>query len=158
MKRPTVYFFHVSQIRESEIVNTLLPLFEVLHSTCVRRRSDEWLDPTIELDPKLRAFSGCIRAIDGVHIFTQKVFTAVRSDYSFSYILAGAEDYIRDPSLCQEAIGRGVFKIPKNRYYLADFGFRSRRDIMIPFPRVSIFFKTGRSRSTHQRHAKSYII
>ena len=119
-------FFHVSESTVSAIVDTLLPLLEGLHGAFVQQRADDWLDSVVELDPKLSAFNGCIGAIDSVHIFTQKVFTAVRSDHSFSYVLAGGEDYMREPSLCQEAIGRGVFKIPKNRYYLADSGFKSR--------------------------------
>ena len=129
-------FFHVSESTVSAIVDTLLPLLEGLHGAFVQQRADDWLDSMVELDPKLSAFNGCIGAIDSVHIFTQKVFTAVRSDHSFSYVLAGGEDYMRDPSLYQEAIGRGVFKIPKNRYYLADSGFKSREGIVIPFPGV----------------------
>ncbi len=153
-QRNAAHFFQVSQSTVSEIVNNLLPKFESLHKAFVQLNHDSWLDPVVELDPKLNAFNGCIGAIDGTHIFahiplreqqhwrdrkgqiSQNVFAAVRSDYSFSYVLAGAEGSINDSSLCQQAFGRDKFSVPPNRYFLADAGFGSREGIVVPFPGV----------------------
>ncbi|KAK0667540.1 hypothetical protein QBC41DRAFT_137372 [Cercophora samala] len=40
----------------------------MLHTQFVRPNEDGWLDPSIELDPKLNFFNGYIGAIDGTHI------------------------------------------------------------------------------------------
>lgn len=152
-QRNTAHKFQVSQSTVSDIVSSVLPMLVSLHKAYVRLPADDWVDERIELDPVLNAFNGCIGAIDGTHIaafipankqlrwrdrkgrVTQNVFAAVRSDYTFSYVLAGAEGSINDATLCSQAFGRS-FRVPDGRYYVADSGFGSRNGIVIPFPGV----------------------
>jgi predicted XRE-type DNA-binding protein len=117
-QRNTAHKFQISQSTVSEIVDQMLPKLVSLHKTFVRLPEDGWIDPNIELDPKFNAFNGCIGSIDGMHFavhiplrkqtrwrdrdgnVSQNVFAAVRSDASFSYVLAGAEGSINDALLC----------------------------------------------------------
>lgn len=68
-------------------------------------------------------------------MISQNVFAAVRQDFSFSYVIAGAEGSINDASLCAQAFARS-FHIPGGRYSVADAGFRYRDDMVLPFPNV----------------------
>lgn len=115
----------------------IIPMLKKLHDEFVLLPLPDWLDPKYELSTAFNAFNGCIGAIDGTYfemriptkdnlrwyncksVVTTNVFVAVRSDCSFSFVLAGAEGSMNDASLLYYAIGRG-FKVPKGRYYLAD--------------------------------------
>ena len=152
-QRNAAHLFQVTQSSVARTMRTVLPILVSLHRHVVRLPDDDWLDPAIELNPQLNAFNGCIGAIDGTHVpahvdlydqprwrdrkggVSQNVFAAVRSDYSFSYVLAGAEGFINDASLCAQAFGRS-FRVPENRFYVADAGFGVRTGIVIPFPYV----------------------
>jgi len=138
----------------------VLPILVSLHRAYVRLPEDKWLDPAIELDPKNAALNGCISAIDGTHItawiplkesqrwrdrkgrITQNVFAAVKQDYSFTYVLAGAEGSMNDASVLGEAMTRS-FRVPEHRYYVADAGFGVKPGIVIPFSGVRIVSNTG---------------
>ncbi len=170
-QRNTAHRFQVSQSTVSEVMGTCLDKFKSLHRAFVRPNEDDWLDPEYELDPKLNAFNGCIGAIDGTHIhafipvskqlrwrnrkgvISQNVFAAVRSDLSFSYILAGAEGSINDASLLREALER-KFHIPKNRFYLADAGFAQQRGVIVPFPNVRYHLQDWRNAPNPPETAK----
>ncbi|KAL8330659.1 hypothetical protein RB593_001585 [Gaeumannomyces tritici] len=135
----------------SAIVTGVLDSMELFHKAVVRLPPEDWLNPTIELDPKENAFNGCIGAIDGTHLsafirgsqqrawydrqgnITQNVFAAVRSNCEFSYVLAGAEGSMNDKSLAAQAFTRG-FHIPVNRYYLGDSGFAQGQGVIVPYP------------------------
>ena len=73
---------------------------------------------------------------------TQNVFAAVKQDYSFTYVLAGAEGSMNDASLLGEAMTRS-FRVPEHRYYVADAGFGVKPGIVIPFSGVRIVSNTG---------------
>ena len=162
VQRITANRMGLSQTTVSRIVDELLPMLEDLHRAFVRLPDDDWLDPDIELDPKLNAFNGCIGAIDGTHIsahiptkqqlrwrdrksrISQNVFAAVRSDLSFSYVLAGAEGSTADASLFSQALGRS-FRVPQDRYYIGDAGFGARDGIVVPFPGVRYHLEDHRN-------------
>lgn len=164
VQRNTAHRFGLCQATVCNIIEELLPMLVKLHQHFVRLPDDNWLDPAIELDPKLNAFNGCIGAIDGTHVaayipscqqlrwfdrksrVTQNVFAAVRSDFSFSYVLAGAEGSMNDASLCNQALSRR-FKIPGNRYYLGDAGFGARDGIVVPFPGIRYHLQDWRNSS-----------
>ncbi|KAL2142021.1 hypothetical protein VTI28DRAFT_1711 [Corynascus sepedonium] len=162
VQRNTAHRFGISQATVSHVVEELLPMLVALHKAFVRLPDDDWLDPTVELSPRLNAFNGCIGAIDGTHIaahiprhqqlrwrdrngnVSQNVFAAVKTDFSFSYVLAGAEGSINDTSLCTQAFGRS-FRVPENRYYLVDAGFGVRDGIVVPFPGVRYHLEDWRN-------------
>jgi hypothetical protein len=161
-QRAAAHLFQITQSSVSAIFKTVLPMLVSLHTAFVRLPPDDWLDPTVECDPKLSAFNGCIGAIDGTHIgahvpfrtqlpwrnrkgvVTQNVFAAVRQDYSFLYVMAGAEGSINDASLCTQAFARS-FRIPEGRYYVADAGFGYRNDMVLPFPNVRYHLQDWRN-------------
>jgi hypothetical protein len=164
-QRNAAHRFQVSQSSVHRLIQQLLAALEILHVAIVRPKPDDWLDPSLELDPTLNSFSGCIGAIDGTHIpahvhvskqlrwrdrkgaVTQNVFAAVRRDLSFSYVLAGAEGSMNDASLCDQALSRS-FTIPAHRYYLGDSGFGMRRGIVVPFPGVRYHLQDWRNAGT----------
>ncbi|KAF7550296.1 hypothetical protein G7046_g8058 [Stylonectria norvegica] len=151
-QREASSLFCVSQSSVSVLFRgLLLPLLK-LHRAWVTLPPDDYVAEEVELDPKQRAFSGCIGAIDGVHIsahvpghqmtrflnrhnrVTQNVLAAVLPDSSFSFVLAGAEGRIHDANLARLALGHGGFKIPEGRFYLGDAGFGLQRGIITPYP------------------------
>ena len=170
-QRSASHRFQVSQSTVSRVVKRLLPRLVYLHTQFVRANEDDWLDPKIELDPKLNAFNGCIGAVDGTHIMafvpakkqlrwrdrksqiSQNVFAAVRSDFSFAYVLAGAEGSTHDATLCDYAFAGG-FTIPRNRYYLADAGFGLREGLSVPFPNVRYHLEDWRNATNPPETAK----
>ena len=72
------------------------------------------------------------------------MFAAVKTDFSFSYVLAGAEGSINDATLCAQAFGRS-FRVPPNRYYLVDAGFGVRNGIVVPFPGIRYHLEDWRN-------------
>jgi predicted XRE-type DNA-binding protein len=170
-QRNTAHKFQISQSTVSEVIQGLLPKFVALHMAFVCPLDDEWLDPDIEFDPKLNAFNGCIGSIDGTHIsafikarkqtrwrnrkgfVSQNVFAAVRSDTSFTYVLAGAEGSIHDATLCDHAFAES-FRVPQNRYYLADSGFGLRQGILIPYSNVRYHLQDWRDAERPPETAK----
>ena len=66
--RNTAHRFLVSQFTVSTIITTLLPILELLHAAFVCLPADNWLNLGVELDPRKKAFSGCIGAIGGTHV------------------------------------------------------------------------------------------
>jgi hypothetical protein len=112
----------------------------VLHKEVVVQPAESYLSPDIELNNKNSVFNGCVGAIDGTllpaHIpvsqqrrffdrkgnISQNVFAAVRFDYSFSYVLAGAEGSMNDKTLLSNALARS-FRPSVGQFYLADAGF-----------------------------------
>ncbi len=171
-QRNTAHRFQVTQSSVSRTVATLLPMFVSLHKAFVCLPDDDWVDPAVELDPKLNAFNGCIGAIDGTHIAadiptkkqlrwrdrkgkaTQNVFAAVRSDYTFSYVLASAEGSMNDATLYAQAFGRS-FRVPEGRYdYMADSGFGTRQGVMVPFPGVKYHLQDWRDTDKRPENAK----
>lgn len=170
-QRTTGFTFCISQATVSRIIEDSLPRFRKLHAVFVRPKPDDWLDPVYELDPKHRQFSGCIGAIDGTHLhafiphlqqkrwycrkgyISQNVFAAVRSDYSFSFVMAGAEGSMADATLVHHAFAKG-FHIPKDRFYLGDAGFGSRKGILIPFPATRYHLQDWRDANNPPESAK----
>jgi hypothetical protein len=170
-QRSTSHLFQISQNAVSQIMKRLLPRLVYLHTQFVKPMPDEWLDPDIELDPKLNYFNGCIGAIDGTHVvahvptkrqwrwrdrkgmITQNVFAAVRSDTSFSYVLAGAEGSIHDATLYDHAFAGG-FRVPDNRYYVADAGFGMRQGLTVPYPNVRYHLEDWRNATNPPETAK----
>jgi hypothetical protein len=152
-QRNAAHFFGVSQSTVSRTVKQYLPHFVRLHTAFVVQPDNDFVAPEIELDPTVRHYSGAIGAIDGTHIHarvpvkdqvrwrnrkgwtSQNVFAAVKFDGSFSYVLAGAEGSMNDSRLLNLSLTKG-FKIPENRYYLADAGFGMRKGIAVPFFRT----------------------
>jgi hypothetical protein len=153
-QRNAAHMFCISQSTVSLIVNELLDYFTKLCTAFVQLPPDDYLSPEIELNPKNKYFNGCIGAIDGTHVharippsdqpryrnrkgfISQNVFAAVRFDGLFTCILAGNEGSMNDSRLLNKAMVRGVFRVPDNRYYLADAGFGSRKGIVVPFDRT----------------------
>lgn len=171
-QRNTAHKFQVSQSTVSSIFKQLLPMFVKLHTVFVKPKPDDWLDPDIELNKQLNAFNGCIGAIDGTHIpahiplrkqlrwrghkggITQNVLAAVRTDSSFSYVLAGAEGSMNDATLIRHALSGGKFRLPPDRYYVADAGFGIQRGIVIPFPNTRYHLQDWRNADKPPESAK----
>lgn len=59
---------------------------------------------------------------------------------AFTYVLAGAEGSINDSTLLGEALNKG-FRIPRDKYYLADAGFGSKPGIVVPFPGIRYYLQ-----------------
>jgi len=55
-QRNAVYVFGISQSSVFSLFHVMLPMFVALHRRLVRQPEDDWVDPIIELDPKLNAF------------------------------------------------------------------------------------------------------
>jgi hypothetical protein len=121
-----------------------------LYTEFVRLPDDDFVAAEIELSGELRAFTGCIGAIDGTHIaahvpvadqkrffnrkkkISQNVFAAVRFNMCFSFVLAGAGGSVNDATLYRWSANE-KFVIPPGRFYLADAGFALSRGVVIPF-------------------------
>ncbi|KAK0704544.1 hypothetical protein B0H67DRAFT_613179 [Lasiosphaeris hirsuta] len=67
-QRVAAHKFGITQSSISRTIATILPMLMSLHIAFVRLPEDDWLDPAVELNPKMSAFNGCIGAIDGTHI------------------------------------------------------------------------------------------
>lgn len=170
-QRNCAHRFLLAQSTVSKIVSDCLPCFRQLHKAFVRPKPAKWLDERYELDEKVAFFNGCIGAIDGTHIaahvpikmqskwrnrkgtVSQNVFAAVRSNKSFSFVMAGAEGSMSDQTLCNIALEKG-FKIPSSRFYLGDAGFGLRRGILTPFPLVRYHLQDWRDAERRPRNAK----
>lgn len=170
-QRNCAHRFSLAQSTVSDIVKKCLRWFRQLHKAYVRPKPAKWLDERYEKDEKVGAFNGCIGAIDGTHIaaylptkisskwrdrkgnISQNVFAAVRSNKSFSFVMAGAEGSMCDQTLCSIALENG-FTIPSDRFYLGDAGFGLRKGILTPFPSVRYHLQDWRDAERKPRNAK----
>jgi hypothetical protein len=127
-------------------------VIQALHLAYVRLPSNNWVAPKVEIgDRKVRAFTGCISAVDSTSlrvfvpthnrkrlrsgrkgVLTQKVFAAVKFNGSFSYVFTGGKGTIRNTQLYSLAFRNG-FQVPKGRYYLTDVRFSGQKELIIPF-------------------------
>ena len=172
-QRQAANFFGISQSTVSAIFHEVLGGMQKLHRTYVRLPDDQYISPEVEFgDKKVRAFAGCIGAVDGtllkMHvriddqqrwrsgrkgILAQNVFAAVRFDGSFSYVLAGAEGSMHDARLCTLAFSRG-FRVPDGRYYLADAGFGNRSGLIVPFQHCRYHLQDWRDSQMRPENAR----
>lgn len=152
-QRNAAHFFHVSQSSVSGTMQDLFDPMVQLHTAFVTLPEDDHISHEIELDPKSRAFAGCIGALDGTHVdalvplaqqrrffnrkgsVTQNVLAVIQFDATFSYVLAGAEGSLHDASLARLALSQS-FCIPEGRFYLGDAGFGIQKGILVPYPSV----------------------
>lgn len=98
-------------------------------------------------------FKDVVGAIDGTHIkccpiesersvarnrkgtVTQNCLIGCSFDLLFTYVLSGWEGSVADAKLYSEA--RHVdFRIPRGKYYLADAGFASCDELLVPYRSV----------------------
>ncbi|KAK2742033.1 hypothetical protein CKAH01_01460 [Colletotrichum kahawae] len=150
-QRNAAHRFKVSQSAVSRSFHTIINALVCLHKEVVVLPSESYVSPDIELNAKNAVFNGCIGAVDGTlipaHIpasqqrrffdrkgnISQNVFTAVKFDYTFSYVLAGAEGSMNDKTLLNHALARS-FTAGAGQFYLADAGFgESNAGIVTPF-------------------------
>lgn len=152
-QRVVAHLCKVSQSSVSRAVQVLLELFRQLHIAFIKQPGDSFMSPDIELCKKKNTFSGCIGAINGTHVaarvpvlqqhrffnrkakVTQNALAAARIDWTFSYILAGAEGSLRDASLMRMALSRR-FSVPEARFYHGDAGFSIQKGILVPYTNV----------------------
>lgn len=150
-QRNASHRFKVAQSTVSSVFHIILNVLVELHKEVVVQPTENDVSVEIELEPKNQAFNGCVGAIDGTllsaHIpqsqqrrffdrkgnLSQNVFAAVRFDYTFAYVLAGAEGSMNDKSLLSHALARS-FTPPPGRFYLGDAGFGERHPgVVTPF-------------------------
>jgi len=148
-QRLVAHRFRISQSAVSSIFHQALQATMRLAKALITMPEPGWVSPTIELDPRLCQFNGCVGAIDGTHIpifapsaqkerfighkgQTQNVFAAVSPAGRFQFVIAGADGRMHDTTLFENAITKG-FDVPEDRFYIADAGFGLRKGILIPY-------------------------
>lgn len=152
-----VIFYHYSITRVvHDVLNCILdPTF---YTRYVKLPADE-VPSEIETNPIFFPFfKDCLGAIDGTHIdafisfmehcryrdrkgrLSQNVLAACTFDLRFCYVMAGWEGSAGDGRVF-EAARMADFTIPVGKYYLADAGFPSRPDLLVPYRGVRYHLK-----------------
>jgi hypothetical protein len=144
------HFFECSQSTISSVMDKGLEALRLLFIEFVRQPPESYVAVEPMLNSQWHHFKGCIGAIDGTHIkahiplhdqrkwydrhgvVSQNVLAVVDLSGRFLYVLAGAEGSINDAQLIRFACSAS-FKLPTDRYYVADAGFGARGGILLPY-------------------------
>jgi hypothetical protein len=121
---------------------------------------DTPLSSRIASNPKYsKYFDGCLGALDGTYIevyvaglscvpfrnrketLSQNVLVIYSFELQFSYVLAGWKESVYNRRVLKNAIYEKGFKIPKNRYYLADAGYSNSEYLLIPYRNTRYYLK-----------------
>ena len=104
-------------------------------------------------------FGDCLRALDGTHIeayvpykkrilyrnhkrtLSQNVLAVMTFYLQYCYILPGWERSAHDSRVLTDVVGNHGFKVPKNKYYLADAGYPNFDYVMIPYQGIRYHLK-----------------
>lgn len=113
--------------------------------------ADEPVDPRIMNSGKLKFFKDTLGAIDGSHIavsvsaeergpfrnrkgfVSQNCLFLCSFSMQFVFALTGWEGSATDARIWEEACHTGGLNVPQGRYYLADTGFPSCPELLIPY-------------------------
>ena len=122
-------------------------------------------------NPKFKPFRNCLGSLDGVFvpvqvpanmqsnyrsrkgIIAQNVMAAVNFNSEFVFVLAGWEGSAHDTRVFNDAITKG-FRIPGNKYFLADAGYGIRQGLMTPYRGVRYHLKEQASASVRPDNKK----
>jgi DDE superfamily endonuclease len=120
--------------------------------------ANDQLHGRIRDDRKFREFSGCLGALDGVHIpavvkqeliesfrnrkkfVSQNVLGVCDFDMLFTYCLAGWEGSAHDGRVFADAAVKGL-SLPPGRYYLGDAGYALSTHVLTPYRGVRYHLK-----------------
>ena len=135
-----------------------------MHTKHVNLPPPDYLAKKIEDSRKFYPwFKDCIGALDGTHIpvfvktssqpaytnrkgyLSQNVMGVCTFDLQFCYIYAGWEGSANDQQVLNDAIGKGYFKVPAGKYYLADAGYVCSDIILSPYRGYRYHLKEGLS-------------
>ncbi|KAL5496125.1 hypothetical protein ACEPAH_3042 [Sanghuangporus vaninii] len=153
-------FQHSMDTISRVIHNTLNCILDPAFYTCyVKLPSADQVPLEIRSNPQFFPFfKDCLGAIDGTHIdafvpsiehcryrdrkgrLSQNVLAACTFDLRFCYVMAGWEGSAGDGRVFESA-RIADFSIPAGKYYLADAGFPSRPDLLVPYRGVHYHLK-----------------
>lgn len=149
--RTTQEHFQHSGETISRHFHAVLDALYSIANTVIRLPSGQGVPSTIRGNPKFYPyFRDAIGAVDGTHIpvyveekyadsfrdkdkrLSQNVFAACDFSMIFQYVLAGWEGSAHDATVADDALRKG-FRIPHDKYFLADAGFPICDAFLVPY-------------------------
>jgi hypothetical protein len=154
--RETQIAFNHSTDTISRSFHAVLKGLVKLHQEVVRQPADhQATPPEIASNPKLFPwFKDCVGAVDGTHIhafvpaskaspwrnrkgfYSQNVFAACSFDLRFTFVYPGWEGSAHDSTVVNDALTKGLWCPPQEKYYLADAGYTISPHLLIPYPKT----------------------